>query len=147
MISPTITTLAQPFSASGVYIRTSGAASFDLIAGGRNPNSALMMDNTSNFATLYAGTVTAFGATDNVLHSFQGIFNGSSSLMYRDTSTSGALNPGTNNLSGSALGVGSWSSTSDSYTFCETGVWSGAFSSGDYTALGANQHGTNGYNF
>lgn len=100
-----ITTLAQPFSVSGVYIRTSGTASNDLIAGGVNPNPAIMMENASGLSFIYAGSVAVFSATENVLHSFQGIFNSSSSLIYRDTSASGALNPSTNILSGSVLGV------------------------------------------
>jgi hypothetical protein len=109
------------------------------------PASGLLFANSANNYTLFAGNTPNVAATDAAYHSVQAVFNGASSSAYVDTTTTSSLSVGAAGFTGVAsIGFYSISLTGDIF---EVGISSGAMSAPNQVTVGANQHGTNGYNF
>jgi hypothetical protein len=136
---------AQPFTVSYVAVRTSGVAYMDAFASGAGVQAGF--DTTANKVFVYAGSnLPTATATDGVFHAVQTIWNGASSVLYVDgSSTTTASTPGTNSL-GITLSIGGSSSL---LTGCvaEVSLWNAAFSGANNSTMNTNQHSTSGWNF
>lgn len=146
MASPTFTQ-AQPFTFSAVAERTGAFTTLAQIIGGVSSDPSLLFRNLANSIAMYAGSVVGPSGTaaDSAFHAVQAAFNGASSTMNIDGSSSGTI-PGTDGIStGVGMGNGGFNLTG---TVCEAGMVAINASSGQQTNLNANQHSaTNGYNF
>lgn len=141
---------AQPFSFSAVGKRTANFTSQQSYFGTNNVTGVLAgWASSANTLQYYASTaVTNATATDNAFHAMQTAFNGASSFIYVDgTLTNANTSPGSTGLGSHFILLNDIYNLFLSGPVCEMGVWSVAFTSGNYTGLNSNQHGTNGYNF
>lgn len=129
---------AQPFSMSGVAIRTANfaASSAVIIEPTANEGVSFQAANTVRIASATALNGTA---SDSSWHAIQGVANGASSAINVDgtdtTGTAGATAPS------STLRVGGQSNAVAPLTgnITEAGIWSIAFASGDRTSMCHNQ--------
>ncbi len=130
-------TQAQPFTISFVYESTSTADS-GIVSGSIQirPN-----QSGAGTGTLYAGN-TSFTATmsNNAFHAGQVVFNGASSSINLDGTTSTG-SPGTNGYSATPVVVFSISGSIPLTGYItEVGMWSGALTGTQMTDLNSNQH-------
>lgn len=89
-VSP-IAKLTQPFSMSGVAVRAGNKTATGTIinSGGNGPE--LLFGSSANTLGAYAGSVLTAVANDGAWHAIQGLFDGASSSIYIDgSSTSGS---------------------------------------------------------
>lgn len=144
LASASMTLINQPFTISAVGgKRTAGTTSYSSFLA--NPASGLLFANSANNYTVFAGSVPNAAATDAAYHSVQAVFNGSSSSTIIDVTTTSSMVAGGAGFTGVAsIGFYSISLTGDIF---EVGISSGAMSAPNQTTIGANQHGTSGYNF
>ena len=138
LFSGSFPTIAQPFTVSTVCERTGATTTQTACIWPSNGGGFVGPSATANDWTLYAGTIVNSSAADNVIHAAQVIYNGASSTFYLDGS-SNTINPGTLGTQ-SALFIMSDTNNSLNGNFFEAGVWSGAFSGAQLSAMNANQH-------
>ncbi len=133
---------SQPFTMSSVVNRTGGTTNFSMVmsaGGGGVPQ--IIFQNAVNSLGLFDGSLVFATAADNAIHAIQGVFNGASSIIYIDGSSS-TVNAGAGvggnpfHLSGDTLGVATFLA-GDTY---EYGIWTSAFSGGNLSAMNSNQH-------
>lgn len=137
----TIVSQSVPYSGSFVAIRTGAFTAIGAVLGTGAGHLGVGFINSTNTAFLDAGS-SAFNATasDSVLHAFQFVGNtGATSVLNVDgTDTTGSAG---STSSSTAMNVGradagTWPLTG---RFSEGGLWPGAFSSGNRSALHTNQ--------
>ena len=143
-LGATVPGTGQPYSVSSVVNRTSGFTS-QLPAGFTmtgSPFTQMSFNTSPNGVFLYAGNISPIASeTDNVWHTFIGVYSSASSTLKVDAAAPVTGDPGTSVFGGSSMytcggpatGVGSISES-------ELIAFSGAMSSGDQTALQSNQH-------
>ena len=146
LASPSIS-LAQPWTISAALgKRTLHGGNFDsyLVS---STAAGLLGNASANTVIVYGGSTGATAAvTDNAWHSIQAVFNTTASSAYVDTTTTSSLSAGTASMAG-PLNVGKFGSVALSGDIFEVGLWAGTFSGPEQIAMGANQHGSNGYSF
>lgn len=137
--SGNFTGFSQQYSMSMVAKRTGNfsAANGVLGAGG-----SLIGFNTSvDNANMFAGSNVAAAAADNAFHAVQAVFNGASSVLYVDGSSS-TVNAGAGAVSSATtikVGTNGFGSPLDG-AIAEVGIWPAGFSSGDRSSMNSNQH-------
>jgi hypothetical protein len=139
---PAIPTLTQPFSMSGVAVRTGNTTAFGTIinSGGNGPE--LPFGSSANSLGEYAGSVLSAAAKDGTWHAIQGLFNSASSSIYIDgSSTSG--NAGSSNAK-TTINLCDGTRGHLDGGFVEAGLASGNQSS-LFSALNSNQHSRYGF--
>jgi hypothetical protein len=139
---PTMPTLTQPFSMSGVAVRTGNTTTFGTIINSGDNGPELPFGSSANSLGEYAGSVLTAAAKDGTWHAIQGLFNSASSSIYIDGSpTSGNAGPSkaetTINLCAGTRGHLDGG-------FVEAGLASGNQSS-LFSSLNANQHSRYGF--
>lgn len=148
VLSGSTLTIAQPFSISTVYERTSNFTTTSTILGLSSGSTIFGSNSSTNSVVFSNGTSLTATASDSAFHALQGTANGASSAIMVDGSdTTG--NAGVNSYTGgsSRFGRGSGGFTPDGIIM-EAGIWPSAFSAGNRTSLNTNQHSsTSGYNF
>lgn len=130
-------TQAQPFTISFVYESTGTADSGILSSGGLQirPN-----QSGAGTGTIYAGNTSfTVAMTNSAFHAGQVVFNGASSSINLDGSTSTG-SPGTNGFSGAVILFSISGSQVLTGYISEVGIWSGSLTSGQQTSLNDNQH-------
>lgn len=91
--------ISQPYSASAVGIRTSGTTFADLTSSGTPGTVQLGFGNSASTAFIFAGSVaTKTTVPDNAYHALNTVFNGASSVIAADGSSS-TVSAGTNAIS------------------------------------------------
>lgn len=139
LVSGSVVSQAQPFTANSA---ASVAASHPFLSGlTGNGNASFGYTSTADTLSVYAsgGIVNQGGATDGTWHGVGGIFNGTSSIAWVDTTQSTPANAGT-------TGLTSWQPS-----FCtgfdyfkgsvfELGIWPSIFSTPNINSMNANQH-------
>lgn len=136
----------QPYSMSAVAIRTAGTSYNSMFS--LNAGNGLLWDHSANNILVFGGsTSSTASATDNVLHSFQAVFNGASSEAYIDTTATALASGGSSSIGNAVMNAMNFSGTSMTGAQCEWGFWNYAFTSSDWVKLGTNQHSSNGYTF
>jgi hypothetical protein len=145
-------TQTQPFSTSGVFKRTSVSGNFDavmglslvgaiLFGGGTTTGKASIDDDT-----IYSPASPAM--PENAFTAMQAFYSGTSSLLTIDGTDSATGYAGTYGISGTVRIFRGNACCTMTGTIMETGIWNASFSSGNRTAMNANQHSaTVGYNF
>lgn len=138
--------LAQPYTLSFVAEWTANLASNNTVFGsstGYPPNVWSFFGSAGNKMRM-ATTGSSYSnetATDNVLHSFQQIYNGTSSSDMVDATTNTGLSLGTTGLANNVyLGASSSSGGPLTGLIMELGIWSSALSTGNQSSLENNQH-------
>jgi hypothetical protein len=140
-ISP-IPTLTQPFSMSGVAIRTGNTTAFGTIinSGGNGPE--LPFGSSANSLGEYAGSVLIAAAKDGTWHAIQGLFNSAGSSIYIDgLSTSG--HAGSSNAE-TTINLCAGTRGHLDGGFVEAGLANGNQSS-QFSSLNSNQHSRYGF--
>ena len=132
-------TQAQPFTLSGVYIRTSGSSQQSVI--GNGVASVLMGSGSTNLAAINAGTLATKTATDNAWHGIQGLIQSTTSALNVDGSDTTGLSAGATAYASSGILL-----CSVKGRMAEAGIWASALSSTVRGLLFTNQNGTSGYN-
>jgi hypothetical protein len=130
---------SQPYTISGVLERTASFTTQMSVYGDASCNQ-IFFTSTANTVGMFAqSSVVSATATDSANHAGQFVFNGASSSIDVDGTTTSSLNPGTSAIGGAQLwmGAGCGGTTGNIY---EAGLWSGAFSSGQQTSMNTNQH-------
>ncbi len=94
----------------------------------------------ANLASVYAGITVSATASDAAFHAVNVVFNGASSSINVDGSST-VVNPGAqgfvNNLNLFSLGAG----TQQFHGYAaEFGIWAGSFSGAQLTSMNSNQH-------
>lgn len=142
-------TQAQPFSASTVYIRTSGTAAGSAVGAGGGTVITMGSDNIADKARVGFGTnVPVIPATDNVWHSFQGVGNGASGAYNVDGTDTPSQNLGTGAFAGNAFRICSDSTQYLVGKVMEGGLWPSALTPTQRGNISTNQHSAaSGYNF
>ncbi len=134
-------TIAQPYTISLVADRqTSTAATQALFGTFTGATILLGFSSSANLATQYAGTLQTGAANDNATHAIQGVYNGASSVLNID-GTGATTNPGAAGWSNLTPEIGT--NASAQYfrgPAAEFGIWSGAFSTAQQTAMCHNQY-------
>lgn len=130
----TFATQAQPYTMSGTINRTAPTGSSQGILSDTGTNATLFGDAGGGQINIYAGFTLVGNATDNLTHAAQGVFNGSSSVVYID-GTSATGNAGTSSLSSGLILDPSFGGN-----LFEVGLWPGAFSVGNQSSMNVNQH-------
>lgn len=132
---------AQPLSISYAANRTGATSARGAVlasATGGQPNAGF--EPSANLVYIYAGgSIPTQAAADGSFHAVQNIFNGASSSINVDGSSTGAVSPGTTGIStGIFLGNDGFNSflTGDAL---EAGLANGSFSGGDQSAINSNQ--------
>lgn len=143
--------LAQPYSVTAVYKRTSGTT-FQTIIGTSGSSQITGPGNSANLAAITTDTsnTLSVAATDNALHAYNataGTTTANSLLNVDGTTTSG--NAGITGATSQASRLGRGNACCELLgVIMEAGVWATTgLSVGDQTAINSNQHGTSGYNF
>lgn len=128
---------AQPLTYNCIGYRT-GAVATAGMWGDDLQQTGIYPYVTTGTCTIYAGTLSATVPCSNgVMHCLTGVFNGSSSSLTVDGTTTSGLSPGAGGNTGFRLGnVGGNAFTG---TVSEALVWNSALSAANITTLGANQ--------
>lgn len=133
------TAIAQPYTASWVGNRTGGFTTFSPVWTDFNASTG-GWNNAANQIVMYAGTSATKAATDSTTHATQSAFNGASSTLYVDGSSS-TVNPGTSGSTTNILAMGNnLSGQSVTGNIFEFGIWPIAFSGGQNSSMNSNQH-------
>jgi hypothetical protein len=135
-------TQAQPVSGSFVAKRTGNFTSFQDVFdnGGTTPALQIGFGNMSNDSYMSTANNRTIldGATDNVMHAVNAVFNGVSSVLSTDGATGTTGNAGTTGLTGRfGSNVARAVLTGD---FVEGGFWPLGFTTTQVTNLNTNQH-------
>lgn len=137
-LSSFITSGANRVSVSGVAERTGNTSNYGEVIGFDGGNVQFVFNNAANQFIIFAGTIPAgSAATDNTVHSLQGLFGNTSSSQVVDgssTSVSPGANPVTNNISICAVGGASLLTGN----FFELAIWN-VSKSANFAAVYANQ--------
>jgi hypothetical protein len=135
----TFSSTNQPYTISAVLERT-GSFTTQMSVYGDIACNGIFFTSTANTVGMFAqSSVVSATATDSAAHAGQFVFNGASSSIKVDGTTTNPGNPGTNLLGSGALEMGSGCGGTVGNVY-EAGAWSGAFSSGQQTSMNANQH-------
>ena len=134
---------AQPFTVSAVNKKSTSAqaATPNIFGASVTPAGAFYNGSaTPQSVGTYAGSAPVINATasDGAFHTEQFLFNGASSNIIVDTTTTSG-NLGGNAFTGN-ITIGQPSSTFDTFIECEAGVWNGTFSGTVQTNLNSQQH-------
>lgn len=150
--SATSLTQAQPHSWSAVAERTGGFGTFSVFLSSLTtdaPDAQMSFSAGSATAYIYQGSVVSVAATDSSPHAIQGLFNGGSSQISSDGSSSSGDVSGVgslNNIIWLGSDTGGAGASLDGFV-CEAAIVSGDKSS-LFSAINTNQHSsTYGYNF
>lgn len=122
-------------SVSSVQRRTGAFTSFGGVIQA-NAGTGFGYNNSANTGAMYKGVVGSFAMTDSAFHATQAVFNGASSSVLMDGTSTTGLNPGGTSLLGGQvqLGIlnGSNSLTGD---ICLAGITPTQFSGGQSSSL------------
>jgi hypothetical protein len=132
----------QPFSLGTIDSRTGGTTSLSTIFASNGSFVGVYHASSAGNVTLYAGGLSNnVAATDNAFHALQTEFNGASSVIGVDGSSSTvSTSPGTNPFGNDALLTGAGGGGGLVGVVCEEMVFTGANSTVDNTTLNSNQH-------
>jgi hypothetical protein len=144
LTSGSTVTQNQPFSVSAYAYRTSGVALGQevvaLVNSGFSTGGAFEFNSTAATVDLYAGASLTASITENVFHAYQNVFNGASSSITVDSTTTNGSS-GTQNISGNNINL--FNNVGGSQVMfgrlCEAGLAAGAFSGGTISSLATNQ--------
>jgi hypothetical protein len=142
------TAINQNATSLVVAKRTSSFTNYNGLWG--TSTSGQLFDASNNTCLILASNlVTGGGCTNNSWISFQGVFAGSASIIYANSTNTGSLNAGTGAIGGgSVLQMGNYASNTCDCDIVTMGFWNSGF---DATKLGnmeSNVRGaSNGYNF
>jgi hypothetical protein len=152
LITTTGITDTAPYAFVAVGKRTANFTTKQALMGwSTSPNGSLAFTTSANTISLEsngAAPVTLGSVADNAFHAIQGVVDaGSSGVLAADgVETTG--NTGTSSPSGNLLRIGRFAGgASLDGIIMEAGFWPSAIDGTSRTALNANMHGTNGYNF
>lgn len=144
-VATIITGSVQPYTFSIVGQRTGNLTGLNAVVAGGTAGSAVQagFGAANNLAYVFAGTtVRTATAADSAFHAIQYLYNGASSSINVDNTTTAIATPGTagiGNTSTLYLGAGT---TGNNFVgqFTEAGYWASAISAGNQTSINANQH-------
>lgn len=126
--------IAQPFTISAVLNKSSAGSSNQTIFEDAS-NIGLWWSDSPKLFAMYAGTAVGVDASQDAWHCVQAKFDGASSVLDIDNSST-TLNPGT---TGIASGWDIAAGTRINGFVREIGIWPAGFSAGEITAMAANQ--------
>lgn len=132
---------AQPFTVSFVAERNGDTTLFGDVFATAGGNVQIGFGNAVNTVAEFAGSIVTAAAADNAFHAVQAIMNGASSDLVVEGS-SNTVSPGTLATS-AAIGIGfpnGGGGNALTGLVMEVGLWTGAFSAGNKTAMNTNQH-------
>jgi hypothetical protein len=130
----------SPFSFSTIAIRLTNTTSYGFLLGNNNNSNGAGFSNAANTAVIFDGSNHTATMSDNAWHAIQVIFNSASSNFNID-GTNTAVSTSAVNFGSSSIFIGQnfgGNHLGEGY-FTEAGVWSGATSSGNQTALCRNE--------
>lgn len=141
-------TIAQPFTFTGVYNRTSGIAQGGVIGGDAGVTICAGAGNAANVSFLTAGTSVTAAATDAAYHAINHMANGASSALNVDGSDTSGVNVGAGAFSGNTIRIGRCAGVTLVGRIMEAGIYPNSTTSTQRNDLSANQHSSaDGYNF
>lgn len=135
-------TITQPFSVSGAFERTATFTSQNSVMAVTGAGWSVGLDASANKAYHYAGaTQTATGATDSAFHAIQYIYNGASSAIVVDGSST-TTNPGAQGSASTQSMIIGDDGFGNSLTgnVLEIGEAAGTLTGTQQTSLNSNQH-------
>jgi hypothetical protein len=138
----------QAFSTAVVYINPSRSGDEYILESNFTVPVIASGFGGANMIGCGAGTTVAVTATDNVYHAVSCIFNGSSSSITVDGSTTSSLSMGTNTTFTATFDVlnqSSSGSTGLTGFSTELGLWPAGFTGPNLTSLNTNMHGYWGF--
>jgi hypothetical protein len=131
----------QPYTMSGVAERTGNTSVFADIIGANTNAVQFLFNSGANQFTLYAGSVASpVTANDSAYHAIQGVYNGSSSIIYVDGTQTTGLSAGASALGNTApiiLGAGNNYLTGN---IAEAGIWPIGLNTTQQSNMNSNQH-------
>lgn len=132
--------IPQPLSFSSVAVNTNSGTVGGILADAVANNAEMIFGNSANQTLIYAGgTPIVMSATDVVWHAISGVFNGSSSIMNVDGTTSSTGSPGSGTLGSPQIGEDSFGDFLKG-NIVEIGIWPSALSGTNMTSLSGNAH-------
>lgn len=141
LVNSTVTNFTQPNSVSSVAERTGGTSAYSDVLGSFGGSFQFLFDTNPNQFILYAGSLSsAVAANDNTVHAIQGLYNGASSVLRVD-GTSSSVSPGLSVVQTDFTLCAANSSVANPLTgnFFELAMWGGLDVSSNFAAFYANQ--------
>ncbi len=136
----TAVTAAQPFSMTGLAIRTANFTTLQGILSSNGTTIDLEFSTTTNNARIEAPSVIAATVSNSAFHALIGVFNNASSSFVVDgAATTGTV--GTNAFSAQAARIGRDSAgASLDGSVIEAGLWPSGFNATQYGNMNTNMH-------
>lgn len=139
--------VGQPFTFIGAAERTGATTAETAIVQCFGSATAVMdFDNSSGLADLFAGATLTASQTESAFHTFQGVFNSTSSVFAVDaTQTSGDAGTSGGSAGQPCYIMGNSGTNGTAGNFLGGGVWNAGATTGNMTTINTNYHSRWGY--